>query len=351
MEHNHLEKAEKIYPLTGNLGLLDNEQKLHIIRKICSTYKLDALTRPIQVIRMGNTEILYFTKHACDMIANRLKLTRNIISEELLNDGEVVKIVVKIEDETGRNETSVNFYPLSKFVFEKGVRKVELLRGSDWCDAMKKAYSGAMRRGTLAFIGYEETTEISNEIVEEKKETIVGNYIVPPSAPASTFAPAPAPAPAPEPEPEPTPEPTSAPAPESKSEQKQEATNKSTRDLAKIEIKKRYTTIKNFTAQTGRTLEEVEKAVDFGGLSIESVLDSIEKKKVESEQQEEVIYLDIENREHKSKLLDYIEEVYPNWSQDKNTELYKDIVAKVKNTKEKKVIFDKETIINYLKGE
>ena len=188
-----LQKGLEVFLTTGNMGLLKQEQQAFVIAKTCEKYGLESIMRPFEIITFQGISRLYLSKNGCDQIANINELTRSIVSETYDERRQVMKVVADVTNGK-RKETGIAFLSMSKFVLNPITKKGEKqeLEGDEYCNAMMKVYSKAIRRATLAFVGvpsYEGEEEGSSFVAIPQVEEV--------KVLTELKAPTPAPAPAP----------------------------------------------------------------------------------------------------------------------------------------------------------
>ena len=160
------QKTLETFLTTGNMGLLKQDQQAFIIAKTCEQYGLQPIMRPFEILSFQGIQRLYFTKNGCDQIANVKKLTRKIVHESYDNDRDVMKVIAEVTDGE-RTEMGIAFLSMSRFAIDAVSKKPERkrLEGDDYCNAMMKVYSKAMRRATLAFVGIPNYEDYNDESV------------------------------------------------------------------------------------------------------------------------------------------------------------------------------------------
>ena len=340
-----LKKALEYYNVTGDMSKFDVAQKSYIISELCKIYKLSPVMRPFDIINFQKTskDILYLTKSGCDQIANAQQLNRRVLEEVYDEKRKVVKIVVEVSDSEGRVETNVNFFPLSKYVLNSETKKAELveLEGSEYCLAMKKAYSGAMRRATLAFVGAsnlqadEEVNYVEQPAAKEQKQEIV------PALEEASIVES---------------KKEVEPVVEGNAEQERSAVIAELIELdyaqiARDQIKAEYKTQKAFKEATGKSLEELAAHIkDGGNIKDIPVLDTDDMLFEEQEEEKDVEYIDITKAENKKLVLKYCDELYPAWRTDASKPIYKTITSAIKNTlnSDVNILLEKDSLKAYI---
>jgi len=197
-----LQKGLEVFLTTGNMGLLKQEQQAFVIAKTCEKYGLESIMRPFEIITFQGISRLYLSKNGCDQIANINELTRSIVSETYDERRQVMKVAAEVTNGK-RKEIGIAFLSMTKFVLNPITKKGEKqeLEGDEYCNAMMKVYSKAIRRATLAFVGvpsYEGEEEGSSFVAIPQVEDVKKIEVL-----TELKAPTPAPAPAPAPDPAP----------------------------------------------------------------------------------------------------------------------------------------------------
>jgi len=189
----------KQYYRNGNLIGLSDDQKDAVLVKLCERYGLDLILSPFAKIDFRGVEKFYLTASGTDQIAAQQKLTREIVKFEIDTQLGLVRCEARVtnSDKT-RSETSLAFYPVTKYSQVKGADgKIEVkqitLQGEELANALMKSVTKAFRRATLSFVGL-----AGGEVEEGAVPASSGQYQTAP-APVSIHAPVvekqPAPAP------------------------------------------------------------------------------------------------------------------------------------------------------------
>jgi len=166
-EANELRKALDYYLCTGNMAKLNFTQQAEVIKRSCVHYGLESIFRPFELIDFQGIKRLYLTKAGTDMLACVKKLIREVYSYEI---DEVSCIGTAMAKACDNERTEMQMACLFMGKFEESFNpqtkqkeiKTVMKKGQDLANAKMKLYSIALRRVTLAFIGFPD-----NEVIEE----------------------------------------------------------------------------------------------------------------------------------------------------------------------------------------
>jgi len=166
-EANELRKALDYYLCTGNMAKLNFTQQAEVIKRSCIHYGLESIFRPFELIDFQGIKRLYLTKAGTDMLACVKKLSREVYSYEI---DEVSCIGTAMAKACDGERTEMQMACLFMGKFEESFNpqtkqkeiKTVMKKGQDLANAKMKLYSIALRRVTLAFIGFPD-----NEVIEE----------------------------------------------------------------------------------------------------------------------------------------------------------------------------------------
>lgn len=166
-EANELRKALDYYLCTGNMAKLNFTQQAEVIKRSCVHYGLESIFRPFELIDFQGIKRLYLTKAGTDMLACVKKLSREVTSYEI---DEVSCIGTAMAKACDGERTEMQMACLFMGKFEESFNpqtkqkdiKTVMKKGQELANAKMKLYSIALRRVTLAFIGFPD-----NEVIEE----------------------------------------------------------------------------------------------------------------------------------------------------------------------------------------
>jgi hypothetical protein len=158
--------------INNDLGSLSPIEKVEHIKRVCDSIGLNALTKPIQLIKFQGKEVMYFTRDATDQLRNINKVSVTKLEKEF-NDG-IYIVTAYVETPDGRKDASTGA------IMTKG------LAGDALCNAIMKAESKAKRRATLSICGLgfamdeSETDTIPNSIKTDPhlEEAIQNQFLV-----------------------------------------------------------------------------------------------------------------------------------------------------------------------------
>ncbi|SRR6266568_4867351 len=173
--------------VTGDLILLDPEQRVQFYIQTCESMGLNPLTRPLQyfeqIDRNGKRNlILYALRGASTQLSKKHNLSSTIANQNTTFSGEVAVFEATVKDPSGRTESAI------------GVVSLKGLVGKEYADAIMAAQTKAKRRAVLDFVGSGllDETEVEGmrgAVVEVMDAALVG-YVPIPSAPTVSNAPA-----------------------------------------------------------------------------------------------------------------------------------------------------------------
>ena len=141
LEIDQLSDTEVSAILSGNIGALSPIAQAAVIEYRCCQMKLDPLTNPLIKVQVkgSNKIILYARKEAAEQLRVAHGVTVTLISEQITPD--FYKVVLNFKHADGREEPNA------------GVEAIGAAKGEGLANAMLKAWSKALRRGTLAITG------------------------------------------------------------------------------------------------------------------------------------------------------------------------------------------------------
>jgi len=125
--------------LHGNIGGMNDAQRVEYYVKLCESLGLNPVTQPFQIIKFQGREIMYATKDCAEQL--RKKNGVSVTESTATQIGDVYVVSVKGQDKTGRTDVSTGAVPLTG------------LKGNDLANALMKAETKAKRRFTLSICG------------------------------------------------------------------------------------------------------------------------------------------------------------------------------------------------------
>lgn len=130
--------AEKIV-LEQDLSKLKPAEKVSYLMNVSNSLGLNFLTKPIQLIRFQNKEIMYFTKDATEQIRYKHNVSVVELDTKVINGTYIATAKAVLPN--GRTDSST------------GAVCIDGLRGDALANAMMKAETKAKRRVTLSICG------------------------------------------------------------------------------------------------------------------------------------------------------------------------------------------------------
>lgn len=145
--------------LAGDLSTMNQGQKVAYYLHRCRELNLDPAEQPFAIVSMkGGKLVLYALKACTDALCRIHKVTRTVISSEVISGLYVVRVRAEVG---GRSDEDV------------GAVAIEGVKGDDLCNAMMKATTKAKRRVVLSLFGIGALDETELETVgEHSTETI-----------------------------------------------------------------------------------------------------------------------------------------------------------------------------------
>ena len=140
--------------LSGDISKFSVEQKVQYYNMFCESLGLNPVTKPFQIIKFQNKEILYATKDATEQLRKINKVSVVEMNSEIKSDIMIVK--VKVQDKDGRTDIS------------SGAVNIKGMSGDTLANAIMKSETKAKRRATLSICGL-------GILDESEIETLPGN--------------------------------------------------------------------------------------------------------------------------------------------------------------------------------
>ncbi len=125
--------------LKGDLGQLNESQRLEYYQRVCASVGLNPLTQPFEYLKLNGREILYARRAATEQLRQIHRISITITSREKVDGCYVVTARATTVD--GRTDENIGAVP------------VENLKGEAYANALMKAETKAKRRVTLAICG------------------------------------------------------------------------------------------------------------------------------------------------------------------------------------------------------
>lgn len=168
--------------INGDLSKLNQAQKVEYYNGYCNRLGLDPFTKPFEVLKLGDKEVLYCTRSGTQQLNKLHQVSHTITAREVVSGCYVVTAQASTPD--GRKTESIGAVPITKEGGEwqqaqngkryfKGNGTVIEIKGEDLCNAMMKAETKAKRRATLDLLGLGVLDESEvDSIAGAKKDTI-----------------------------------------------------------------------------------------------------------------------------------------------------------------------------------
>lgn len=165
LDHDVMEKVI----LENDLAKLTPTEKVRYVSQVCQTLGLNPATRPFQLLKFNNKEVLYATKDATEQLRYLRGVSIKSLDTKILQDSlYVVTANATLPD--GRTDSST------------GVTVINGLKGEPLANAMMKAETKAKRRATLSicglgFLDESEVDSIPNASKISIDEVVVNNVV------------------------------------------------------------------------------------------------------------------------------------------------------------------------------
>lgn len=150
--------------LDNDLGKLTPRERTAYYLSVCESIKLNALTRPFELIRLNGRLQLYATKNCTDQLRHLHRVTLDKLESQII--GETFSVSLRATLPDGRSDVDM------------AAVSIKGLQGDALCNAMMKAITKAKRRLTLSICGLGgilDETEVSTipdtDFVQEARES------------------------------------------------------------------------------------------------------------------------------------------------------------------------------------
>lgn len=137
--------------IKGDLGKLNDEQRIQYYARLCDSVGLNPLTQPFEYLTLSGKLVLY-AKRSCTDQLRAIHGVSVVDMDEQDRDG-VYIVTVKVCDKNGRSDMA------------KGAVKVAGLSGDNLANAIMKAETKAKRRATLSICGLGLLDELEIETI------------------------------------------------------------------------------------------------------------------------------------------------------------------------------------------
>lgn len=199
--------------IAGDLAPLKPSERMSYYRAVCESLKLNPLTKPFEYLALDGKLVLYTKRDGTDQLAANHKLTRKIISRELMDGGTLYVVTARATMPDGREEESIGAVSLVKEdgqwkTAQSGKRYFEStgkllpLKPDEKANALMKAETKAKRRVTLSIcgLGFIDESELETmphaRVVSVEEAHTVEKIETPPPPPQTQQASAPPSSPA-----------------------------------------------------------------------------------------------------------------------------------------------------------
>lgn len=142
--------------LKGDISGLKPDEKVKYYNMFCESLGLNPVTKPFQIIKFQNKEVLYATKDATEQLRKLNGVSVIEMDNEKKNDILIVK--TKVQDKQGRTDIST------------GAVNIKNLYGDALANAIMKAETKSKRRATLSICGLGILDETEIETLPGKTE-------------------------------------------------------------------------------------------------------------------------------------------------------------------------------------
>lgn len=136
--HENAEIIQKLV-LAGDIGSMNQDQKVEYYNRFCQSLGLNPLTQPFQIIKFQSKERLYATKDCTEQLRKLHGVSITDLQKEIIDD--VYVITAKAKDRDGRTDAAT------------GAVNIVNLKGESLANALMKAETKAKRRVTLSICG------------------------------------------------------------------------------------------------------------------------------------------------------------------------------------------------------
>lgn len=143
--------------LQGDLGKMNDGQKVEYYNNFCQSLGLNPLTQPFQIIKFQGKEKLYATKDCTDQLRKLYRVSITDLKREQL--GDLLMVTAKATDGSGKTDIAT------------GVLSVAGLGGENLSNAIMKAESKAKRRVTLSICGLGILDELETDALRNGRAT------------------------------------------------------------------------------------------------------------------------------------------------------------------------------------
>lgn len=160
----------------GDFSRLNQTERSIFLAKFCERLGLNWLTKPIDLIPLNGKLTLYANRTATDQLAQKHKLSTEILEETKDDDREVYTVKVRVTDPDGRQEVNIGSVGISG------------LLGESYSNACMKAYTKGKRRAVMSYSGLGFLDELEVQSIQGSSEEALarrGVTVTPVGSPAT----------------------------------------------------------------------------------------------------------------------------------------------------------------------
>lgn len=145
--------------LTGDIGGLDDKQKVLYYNGLCQTLGINPLTQPFAIITFQGKKTLYATKGCAQQLCDTRRINTEVTKKETIDDIYIVTVRGTMAD--------------GRFTDEDGAIYIGGIKGQDKANAYMKAVTKAKRRAVLALcgLGIPDESEVVEDMPHAASET------------------------------------------------------------------------------------------------------------------------------------------------------------------------------------
>lgn len=127
--------------LNGDLSKLSASDKVKYYNGYCDRLGLDPFTKPFDILRLNNREVLYCTRTGTQQLNKLHSVSHTITSRDLIDAAGIYQVTARASLPDGRCTESI------------GAVNIGGLKGEAYANAIMKAETKAKRRATLDLLG------------------------------------------------------------------------------------------------------------------------------------------------------------------------------------------------------
>jgi hypothetical protein len=142
----------------GDFSRLGQTERSIFLAKFAERLGLNWLTKPLDLIVLNGKLTIYANRTATDQLAQKHKLSTEILSEERDDERQVYTVKVRVTDPNNRSDVNIGSVGIAE------------LQGEAYSNATMKAYTKAKRRAILAFTGLGFLDELEIQSIQGSSE-------------------------------------------------------------------------------------------------------------------------------------------------------------------------------------